>query len=381
MRIFNRQTSARENISNIVIYIVSVPFTMPITRSKITDGGADKVTPSPPARPETPGSQKPAYIAARTPTTSKIRALNISSTPARKACSFLQHSLEEASSRKRGRRKHEATEPVSPTQAAVDRHKRPRLSMEEARKAIAKENASGTSPFAVEITTEEAMKSEEISPLQLDGPGTTHPTADGIAQTSRSEAVESKAEGAAEIADPIIEPHTPAPRRRGRPPKKVSLGSDEKPITKIVSPERSISPTLAAIQRKQQIATDKSREKAAESQTHTQAESQIKAQAEPPAEAETVATTNCETDRRTKLQMVANKLGDSENVTINPTKISNELADLIESSSTSQLAADMAQLEASTEVRQKLFHCIIIALLSKGAVEGTPTVGDHLDRA
>ncbi|KAK6503802.1 hypothetical protein TWF481_008808 [Arthrobotrys musiformis] len=276
---------------------------MPFTRAH-----AKKFTPSPPSRPTTPASQKPAYMAAHTPTPSRIKAINVSSTPARQACGLLNLSLSSASAsrtKKRGRSSLGNVLEVSPLAG----RKKSRLSTG---------GIEDGDSFAVEVG-----EGGRISPLQLE-------EGDPFAGSKIPNLMDAMAKAMA----------APSPRRRGRPPKKAT--------SKPTSPEKEKKPTPET--NEVQETNDRSHDQTAE----------IKPQ--------TDAGDKNSPEHPSRLQELISKLDDSENAT-EAAEISNSLTEIIESSSTSELAASMAHLKAPAKVRQKIFICIIVALLGKGATE------------
>ncbi|RVD85113.1 uncharacterized protein DFL_003444 [Arthrobotrys flagrans] len=329
-------------------------FTQPHTKAT----PSINFTPSPPSRPTTPGSQKPAYIAAHTPTPSRIRTLNNSSTPARQACGLLHLSLSSASKSTKKKRERSSlgnVESVSPTQAAVKRWKRPRISREGLMK-LKMEDREGGGSFAIEIAAGEAA-----SPVKLDNQdiGVLENIAQSIEDTKEAIKETRKA------MTPAIEPCTPPPRRRGRPPKKPTL-QDE--ASKSISPGEQISPALAISPRKKQAVGYKLHKQATGTNPQAAVEHHLVPKLPP-------ATKSPEYSR-SRLQELMNKLdNDPENTSTKANEISDALADIIEGSSMNELAASMVHLKAPDKVRHKIFLCIIVALLSKGAAErGSNTI-------
>ncbi|KAF3284189.1 hypothetical protein TWF970_011408 [Orbilia oligospora] len=189
---------------------------MPYTPTKPCKTG--NITPSPPARPTTPGSQKPAYMAARTPTPARIRGFDdgnsSSMSPStRQSCRLFRLSLSSAS-KTAGKAKKRArsslgnnVESISPTQAIVKRLKRPKISQ-----VLKDEEAMGEGSFAVEIEGENGIDGGSMSLDQ------THITSclEKIAE------VPEDTKKATEKMEVTKSPTSPPARRRGRPPKKVS---------------------------------------------------------------------------------------------------------------------------------------------------------------
>ncbi|KAF3259898.1 hypothetical protein TWF132_005669 [Orbilia oligospora] len=278
---------------------------MPYTPTKPCKTG--NITPSPPARPTTPGSQKPAYMAARTPTPARIRAFDegnsSSMSPStRQSCRLFRLSLSSAS-KTAGKAKKRARsslgnnmESISPTQAIVERLKRPKVS--------------------------QALKDEEN-------------------QTHISSCLEKIAEvpedtkKAIEEMD-VIEPMTPPlARRRGRPPKKVS-------------------PTHVSNQKPKKTMDKKPQERATESKPESG--TNMSPTSQPPGYG------------HSKLQELITKLENSEKSAADDAQeIGHLLSEVIENSSVNELAGGMANLKGPLKIRQKIMACMIVALLGKGA--------------
>ncbi|KAK6342409.1 hypothetical protein TWF718_007810 [Orbilia javanica] len=327
-----------------------------------------KFTPSPPTCPTTPASQKPAYMAAHTPIPVRIRPASGSCTRVRHACALLNlngSSGGKTTGRKRGRLDGQSTlgnvESLSPTQAAVEKRKRPRISQEGIANFRVDNGKRGT-PFAVEIAAGcdiGDIGDEAISPLKLDN-------SDMGVFENMTEATEDIGETTTTVVKPCT---PPPPRRRGRPPKKVTpQGGASKPIPT----SGQMSPTQASKHNRQATSKDnlinkepQENSRGSKPTTKTVLENaidvKISSHAKPPYYS------------RSRLQELINKLDESADTGTEAKEISDTLADIIENSSTSDLAASMVHLEAPVKVRQKIFICIIVALLSSGAAEG------HLD--
>ncbi|TGJ63991.1 hypothetical protein EYR41_010074 [Orbilia oligospora] len=280
---------------------------MPYTPTKPCKTG--NITPSPPARPTTPGSQKPAYMAARTPTPARIRAFDDGNSSSmslstRQSCRLFRLSLSSAS-KTAGKAKKRARsslgnnmESISPTQAIVERLKRPKVS--------------------------QALKDEEN-------------------QTHISSCLEKRAEvpedtkKAIEEMD-VIEPMTPpSARRRGRPPKKVS-------------------PNHVSNQKPKKTMDKKPQERATESKPESG--TNMSPTSQPPGYG------------HSKLQELITKLENSEKSAADDAQeIGHLLSEVIENSSVNELAGGMANLKGPLKVRQKIMACMIVALLGKGAEE------------
>ncbi|KAF3194855.1 hypothetical protein TWF225_005472 [Orbilia oligospora] len=302
---------------------------MPYTPTKPCKTG--NITPSPPARPTTPGSQKPAYMAARTPTPARIRAFDegnsSSMSPStRQSCRLFRLSLSSAS-KTAGKAKKRARsslgnnmESISPTQAIVERLKRPKVSQ-----ALKDEESMEGDSFSVEI---EGGNGIDGGSMSLD-------------QTHISSCLEKIAEvpedtkKAIEEMD-VIEPMTPPlARRRGRPPKKVS-------------------PTHVSNQKPKKTMDKKPQERATESKPESG--TNMSPTSQPPGYG------------HSKLQELITKLENSEKSAADDAQeIGHLLSEVIENSSVNELAGGMANLKGPLKIRQKIMACMIVALLGKGA--------------
>ncbi|KAF3140924.1 hypothetical protein TWF703_002428 [Orbilia oligospora] len=281
---------------------------MPYTPTKPCKTG--NITPSPPARPTTPGSQKPAYMAARTPTPARIRAFDdgnsSSMSPStRQSCRLFRLSLSSASktagkAKKRVRSSlGDTMESISPTQAIVERLKRPKVSQ-----VLKDEESMEGGSFSVEIEGGNAEVPEDTKK-------------------------------AIEEMD-VIEPMTPpSARRRGRPPKKVS-------------------PNHVSNQKPKKTMDKKPQERATESKPESG--TNMSPTSQPPGYG------------HSKLQELITRLENSEKSAADDAQeIGHLLSEVIENSSVNELAGGMANLKGPLKVRQKIMACMIVALLGKGA--------------
>ncbi|KAK6331386.1 hypothetical protein TWF730_004468 [Orbilia blumenaviensis] len=357
-------------------------ITMPRTRKNPADP-EEQVTPSPPSAPTTPTSQKPAFIAAHTPTSFNMRSLRIASTPARQASQSLRAGLTSASGTKKlGKTRLSNSEAVSPTQAAVDRRKRPRLSSGEDQKPKEGKNkmsvpseasrkrkrvGGGAGTFSVEVLNSSIAVvegiSDDISPLKLDSsePGFSVE----ILQAPKASETQQEGQGGKPANDNDSLPSTPPPRRRGRPPKKAtnasaSGSSDE---AKMAKPEHNIT---------------KGKKRAAQPEKPA-GSGEEEVQPSPSNSAETTRLpvpdspethSPSETDLTKKLHALG-KPG------VQPEDVRDELAKLFETFSSDELAEALVHLQGPIKVRREILMCVITALRGKDASEVDPNAESH----